>query len=221
MSGVIIIEDHLMFQDVLRTLVEDTLNLKLMGVSATGSDGIALFAENKPDVVLLDLDLPDMDGFTVTNEILKIDPHVRILAISSLSDEFTLFRVLRSGLFGFVDKTTERIETVAHALQEVLEWRPFYSAGVYQFNLIQQADPRSFPKILTLREQELMCYFGVGLHNDAIAAKLKLSAMTVQSHRRNIMSKLGLQSTPDLIRYALAKGFTQVSRIRQDDPAES
>lgn len=207
----LIVEDHLMFREIISMLVKDRLKGEVVAAVEQGCEALAQFETDRPDVVLLDLDLPDMDGMELAEQMISIDPQMRILAISAQCDDFTLFRVLRSGLFGFVDKTRQTVNELEHAIREVMEWRPFYAASVHQANLSQLADPQAFPKILTAREQEMLRLFGVGMRNEDVAAKLGISVQTAQGHRRNIMSKLGVTSTPDLIRYALKTGFARVS----------
>ena len=203
-----------MFRDILAGIIRDKIGRVITGTAATGTEGIKLCKLQEPELVLLDMDLPDMDGFQVADKITKLYPRLRILAVSSRNDEYTLYRVLRSGLFGFVDKTNQGLASLELAIREALEWRPYYSASVHQVNLAQRGDSKAFSKLLTAREQELLCMFGVGMRNEEIGEKLNLSPQTVQGHRRNIMSKLDIPSTPELIRYAMKKGFSRVSGIK-------
>jgi len=210
---ILVIEDHTMFQEFLVSIARDNPEVSEVIAVDTGKEAIECIRREKPDLVLLDLDLPDMDGFEVAEAVVSDFPRLRIMAVSSHCDEFTLYRVLRKGLFGYVDKTKQRIEDLRFALNEVIQWRPYYSAGVHHYHLMKQANPQAFDKFLTEREQEFLCLFCVGLRNEEIAEKYKLAVSTVQTHRRNIMHKLGLNSTSELIRYALAKGFTRVSEM--------
>ncbi len=212
-TGFLIVEDHFMFREVISAIVKDRIGARIVEATEKGAVALECFEANleSVDIVLLDLDLPDMDGMELAEKMIQLEPRKRLLAVSSQCDEYTLFRVLRSGLFGFIDKTKQSLDELEHGIREVMEWRPFYSASVHQTNLSQLADPRSFPKILTPREQELLRYFGVGMRNEEVASIMGLSTQTAQGHRRNIMQKLGVSSTPELIRYALKMGFSRVS----------
>jgi len=210
---ILLIEDHYMYRQIICAMIGDKMGLEVAGAAATGVEGLELYAARKPDLVLLDLDLPDMGGFEVADKMVAADPTQRILAVSSQCNEFTLYRVLRSGLFGFVNKLEQGLDSLEFAIRENLAWRPYYAAVVHQVLLSQHADPKAFSKVLTEREQELMCLFGVGMRNEDIAERLNISPQTVQGHRRNIMQKLGVTSATGLIRYALKKGFARVSEI--------
>lgn len=209
----LIIEDHTMFNEFLVGIAKQHPKVTEVRSVETGNEGVRAIREGDLELVLLDLDLPDMDGFEVAESVVNDFPKLRVVAVSSYCDEFTLYRVLQKGLFGYVDKTHQRIEDLRFALNEVIEWRPYYSAGVHQFRLMKKADPHAFDKFLTDREQEFLCLFGVGLRNEEIAEQYNVAVSTVQTHRRNIMRKLDLGSTSELIRFALTKGFSRVSEI--------
>lgn len=211
--AILIIEDHAMFREVLVMVAQDKAGLEVCAAVGTGREGLAAFGEHRPQMVVLDLDLPDMDGLLVADAIQSMNNKANILAVSSRIDEYTLYRVLRSGFMGFADKTNQNLDELAQAMKSVSNWTPSYSTSALQNTISQQADPNAFPKLLSGREQELLCLFGVGLRNEDIAERLGLSPSTVQSHRRNIMSKLSIESTPELIRYAMKKGFARVSRM--------
>ncbi len=211
----IAIEDHQMFLDLVAEYAKRA-GLDVLGRYTSAPEGWRGFIEHQPEIVLLDLDLKGEDGLALAEQMLKEEPRTRILAISSRCDEYTLYRVLNSGLMGFVDKQQEGLDVLEHAIREVLGWRFYYASVVTQVKLSQYADPKAFPKILTPREQELLCLFGVGLSNQDVAETCKISPATAKLHRQNIMNKLGINSTPELIRYALAKGFARASEIRVD-----
>lgn len=213
---VLIVEDHAMFRDVLEGILVDRLGCKRVTGAATCKEARALFAEKPWEMVVCDVDLPDGDGLELADEFAMKNPRLRIIAVSGQTDEYTLSRVLHSGVMGFVDKTRENLKTLEHALREVMAWRTYYAMSVHQHKLAEKMDPGFYSKILTNKELELMPYFGVGLRNDEIADLLGLANQTIQVHRRNLMKKLGIGSTPELVRYAFRTGFTRASdMIRQ------
>lgn len=215
--SVLIVEDHQMFRDILVHVVRDQMKIAEVEACADGTSALEAFERKHADLLVLDLDLPDMDGFAVAEKVLEMEPRQRIVAVSSRHDTFTLYRVLRSGLFGFIDKTAQSLDELRHGLTEALEWRPYYASAVHQTHLAQLADPHAFSKILSPREQEMLALFGVGLSNEEIGRMKGLSVATVQTHRRNILAKLGLSGSIELIQYALKTGFTHVSDILRQD----
>jgi len=168
----------------------------------------------RPDLVLLDLDLPDGDGLDRIGEIRRIHPAVRIIVITSHSDDYAIHRSLEANVAAFVDKCSQPIEAVGDAISEVAAGRTFHSPVVARAKARLRNDPHAFTKLLSLREQEVLRLIGEGFHNDLVAERLAVSPKTILTHRRNIMSKLGVHSTPELIRYAFKKGFT---RLRQPE----
>jgi two-component system response regulator NreC len=201
----IIIEDQKLGIDLVTNCLTDKFDL--VETCQTIKAGWKAFEKHSPDVVILDIELPDGSGLDLANRILKVNPKVRILGVSGRTDEYTLYRVFMTGLFGFVDKNTESIEELKKAVQQLGEGNCYYAATVQQNMLIQKTDPLAFSKILTEREQELLRYFGAGASNEKIAESLNLRPVSVQNHKARIMRKLGLHSTVELIRYAMQKGF--------------
>lgn len=164
----------------------------------------------RPDLVLLDLVLPDGDGLALLPEIFSRAPRVKVIALSSHIDEVTLHRALGSRVHGILDKNEQPIKVLGEAIETVLAGGQYLSSAVQRLRASLRADPNAFDKILSDREQEALRLIGEGLSNEEVAEKLKISASTAKNHRLNIMAKLGIHSTPQLIRYAIEKGFTRV-----------
>ncbi len=212
---IVLIEDQAMFRDLLKKICRDHFRLSVVGEAEDAATGLALCRKFRPDIILLDLNLPDKDGVTLADELIAMDPRVRILALSTECDDYTLYRVLNSGMHGYVDKNRQSVDVLKQAIDEVIKGRVFFTEVVQQVRQRLRTEPKAFPKVLTEREQELLALLGGGLTNEEVARELNLSRYTVQLHRRNIMSKLGLHRTPDLIRYAVNKGFSKLSSFRE------
>jgi two-component system response regulator NreC len=212
---IVLIEDQAMFRDLLKKICREHFHLTVVGEAEDAATGLALCRAHKPDMVLLDLNLPDRDGFSIAEELLATDPKIRILALSAECDDYTLYRVLNSGMHGYVDKNRQSIDILKKAIDEVIKGRVFFAEVVQQVRQRLRTEPKAFPKLLTEREQQLLALLGSGLTNDEVARELQLSRFTVQLHRRNIMGKLGLHSTPDLIRYAVNKGFSKLKSFKE------
>ena len=212
---IVLIEDQAMFLDLLKKICREHFHMNVVGEAEDAATGLALCRKHRPDIVLLDLNLPDKDGITLSDELLAMDPRMRILALSTECDDYTLYRVLNSGMHGYVDKNRQSVDVLKLAIDEVIRGRVFFTEVVQQVRQRLRMEPKAFPKVLTDREQELLGLLGGGLSNEEVARELKLSRYTVQLHRRNIMDKLGLHRTPDLIRYAVNKGFSKLSAFRE------
>lgn len=201
----IIVEDQKLGIDLVRNCLTD--KFELVASCQTIKEGWKAFEKHKPEVAILDIELPDGSGLDLADRMLKVNPKIKILGVSGRTDEYTLYRVFMTGLFGFVDKNTESIDELKKAVEQLGEGNCYYAATVQQNMMIQKTDPLAFSKILTEREQELLCYFGAGTSNERIAEELNLRPVSVQNHKARIMRKLGLHNTVDLIRYAMQKGF--------------
>jgi DNA-binding NarL/FixJ family response regulator len=205
-----VIEDHALMRGLLIKLCQETQPDAEVSGARDAETGLALCRETRPDVVLLDLALPDRDGLDLLKDLLAVSRGSKVICITSYTDEVTMHRALRSPLHGFIDKNEENVEHLATAIEAVLAGERYFSPAARRARATLGNDPRAFDKILSTREQELLRWFGRGLSNEQIAAEVNLSELTVRNHRNRTMAKLGLRTTAELIRYALAKGFTRV-----------
>ncbi|MFA5057618.1 MAG: response regulator transcription factor [Opitutaceae bacterium] len=217
---IVLIEDQAMFRDLLKKICREHFHLSVVGEAEDAATGLALCRKHKPAMVLLDLNLPDRDGFSLADDLVKLDPDILILAVSSECDDYTLYRVLNSGMHGYVDKGRQSVEVLKQAIDEVLKGRVFFTEVVQQVRQRLRTEPKAFPKLLTEREQQLLTLLGSGMSDEEVGGALKISRYTVQLHRRNIMSKLDLHRGSDLIRYAVTKGFAKLNAFRVQ-PADS
>ena len=199
-----------MIRDVIRKVCSSGIGFKVVGETGSGVAAVEMILEHKPDVVVLDLSLPDMDGFNVADRVLNSLPEVRILVLSSHCDDYTLFRVEKSGVHGFIDKNSNTVETLKGALTAIAEGRVYFSQAFEAARLSRRVDPRSFIKILSNWERAILCLIGQGLSDEEIGERLNLSPRTVQTHRSNLLRKLDLKGTPKLIAFAIEHGFTQI-----------
>ncbi len=179
--------------------------------------GLELCRAAMPDVIILDLALPDHDGLDVLEDFLTASPRSKVIGISGYTDEFTLHRAIHSKLHGFVDKNEQTIDHLATAIHAVMRGERYLSPAAQRARLSMRNDQVAFDKILSVREQELLRLFGRGLTNEEIAAELSLSDLTVRNHRCRIMAKLGVRTSAELIRYALEKGFTRLASSARHD----
>jgi DNA-binding NarL/FixJ family response regulator len=208
-----VIEDHALMRDLLVKACREAIQGSVVAGARDGVSGVELCTATKPDVVILDLALPDGDGLDLLEDLFKASPTCKIIGISGYTDEFTLHRAMHSKLHGFVDKNEQTVEALADAIQTVLKGKRYLSPAVHDTHISLRNDPVSFDKILSEKEQSLLGLFGRGLTNEQVAVKVGLSELTVRNHRCRLMAKLDIRTSPELIRYALEKGFTRPQPI--------
>ena len=165
---------------------------------------------NPPDLIILDLVLPDGDGLDLLPRLFAAAPGARVIALSSHIDEFTLHRALSSRVHAILDKNEQPVKILQEAIEAVLGGTQYLSSAVRRLRATVRADPAAFDKVLSDREQEVLRLVGDGLTNEQVAHRLAISVSTAKNHRLNIMAKLDMHSTPQLIRYAIEKGFTRL-----------
>ncbi|MDQ5978287.1 MAG: Response regulator transcription factor [Verrucomicrobiota bacterium] len=186
---------------------------------ATGfCDGLAAIRQRRPDLVLLDISLPDGDGLELAKLVIDEQPRVKILAISSHHDPWTMLQVQRIGIHGFVDKNDQRPAVLTEAIHAVLGGRVFYTQIVNQSSAAIRRDPKSFVRVLSDYEMRILSMIGESKSDDEIAAALNVASATVQSRRRDIMRKLDIHSTPKLIHYAIVNGLTRAEQLGRKKP---
>lgn len=182
-----------------------------VGVASTGRQGIDACRLKKPDIALLGLTMPDMDGFTVAEELAKFDPPPRAILLTSSADEVMYFQIGRGRVVGVVWKTPDAHGDLLAAFNAVLSGRTYFPAGVDEAVKINRRRLDAFGKVLSDRELELLPLIGRGLTDKEVAAQAGISAATAHTHRHRIMAKLNLHTTSDLMRWAAAKGFVRVA----------
>jgi DNA-binding NarL/FixJ family response regulator len=206
-----------MFREVLRKVCVDELSHDVVGEAGDGEQAVDLVASVHPDLVLLDLHLPSLDGFGVVAAIRAQAPQVKILVLSSHCDEYTVFQSERAHVQGFVDKNTNSVATLKVAIAAVEEGRVWFSEAFLRQKASRHRDPRSFDKLLTERERSILALVGLPLTDAEIAAQLHIAEETVAKHRFNILRKLELKSTTELVRYAREHGFTLKAQRGDED----
>ena len=213
---IVIVEDHLMFREVLRKVCAGELGHDVVGEADDGEQAVEIVAQTKPDLVLLDLHLPSLDGFGVVEAIQKRAPQARILVLSSHCDEYTVYRAERAHVHGFVDKNTNSVAMLKAAIGAVAEGKVWFSDAFLKAKAARYRDPLSFDKVLTERERAVLALVGLPFTDTEISRELEISEETVEKHRFNILRKLGLRTTAELARYARERGFTLSSRSGED-----
>lgn len=206
---IVIVEDHTLVADLLGTVCERDFGFTVAAARNAGEAGLEAIRDHRPDLVLLDLSLPDMDGLTMAEAVRREQPATRILVLSSLRDPATLRRLRDIGVHGFVDKREQTVAVLREAIRLVADGGTYFSPVVAETLQRLARDPRSFHRLLSPYEQTVLGLIGESLSDAEIAERLQIKSATAQSRRRDIMGKLNIHSTPKLIRYAIENGFTR------------
>jgi len=214
---VVIVEDQRLVSEFLQFHCRD-LRLQVVQQCSGFHDGLAAIRLHKPDLVLLDISLPDGDGLELAKIVIDELPRVKLLAISSHHDPWTMLQVQRIGIHGFVDKNDQRPEILSEAMLAVLGGRVYYTPVVNQSSASIRRDPKSFIRVLSDYETRILSMIGESKTDDEIAVVLNVSPATVQSRRRDIMRKLDIHSTPKLIHYAIVNGLTRAEQLGRRKP---
>jgi DNA-binding NarL/FixJ family response regulator len=214
---VVIVEDQRIVAEFFTYHCRD-LGLQVLQACGTCKDGLAAIRKHRPDLVLMDISLPDGDGLDMAKIVLDELSSVKILAISSHRDPWTMLQVQRIGLHGFVDKNEQRPEVLSEAIHAVLGGRVYYTPIVNESSASIRRDPKAFIRVLSDYETRILSMIGESKTDDEIATVLSISPATVQSRRRDIMRKLDIHTTPKLIHYAIVNGLTRAEQLGRKDP---
>jgi DNA-binding NarL/FixJ family response regulator len=192
---VLIADDHPLFRDGLRTLLQSRTETEVLGETATGEETIAKAATLQPDVILMDINMPGTNGIEATRRILHTSPHTGILVVTMYEDDDSVFAAMRAGARGYLLKGADQDETM-RAIQAVSRGEAIFSPVIAK-RLIRYftptkastTPPQAFPE-LTEREREILSLLAQGLNNAEIAQRLVLSLKTVRNHLSNVFNKL-------------------------------
>ena len=216
MIRVFIVDDHTLIRDGLRTLLVADPQLEVVGEASNGQELLDQLPTVAADVVLLDLNMPVLDGLATTHRLRAEYPDLRILLLSMMTHERTIGEALAAGGHGYVLKSADKYEVVA-ALHGVAAGKRFLCSEIglrlLEKLLLQETHTPALnpgPKVnLTHREREILQLVATGLTNQEIADQLFTSRRTVESHRQNLLEKTGVKNTPALVKYAMERGLLQ------------
>lgn len=204
MISILIIDDHPLVSDGVTTMVKGVEYLEVVGACKSGREALEFLSANDPHIILLDISLPDMDGLELCSLVRKINKSVKIIGLTSTNEAGIITQFLAKGGNGYLLKNMERDELIA-AIDEVLNDKIFLSKAanqkiLEQYHTVNDA-VKSVP-VLTRREKEILQLLYDGLTGPQIAERLFLSPLTIETHRKNLMQKLNVNSTQLMLRSA-------------------
>jgi DNA-binding NarL/FixJ family response regulator len=211
---VLLAEDHILVRQGFRRILEDDPGITVVGEARTGLEAIDQCKEVKPDVVVMDLSMPELGGLEATAEILKADPQIKILILSMYSNEAYVRKAFELGAKGYILKNAIEVD-LTRAVMALAEGQAYFSPGVSHIVLesmkagtFQGTSQDPYEK-LTLREKEVLQLIAQGKSNKEIATLLNISVNTVAVHRARVMETLNLHRTAELVLFAVKKGLIQ------------
>lgn len=208
----LLVDDHAVVRSGLRMLIEAESDFEIVGEAGSASEALNLVCQVNPDVILMDIGLPDLSGIDATREIKRLCPTVAVVALTIHEDEEYFFKMLEAGANGYVPKRAAPEELLtairAAAMNEVYIYPSLAKLLVRDYLSQEQPSPaQDSLDALTPREQEVLAYLADGANNSEIGEILSISPKTVARHRENIMQKLNLHSRTELVKYAIRKGI--------------
>jgi two-component system response regulator NreC len=207
---VLIADDHGIVRTGIRHLLEQQTDMEVAGEAEDGREAVRLAQQLGPDVVVMDLAMPNLNGIEATAQIVKSNPNIRVIVLSMYDDEEYLVRALTAGVKGYLLKDSAQLDVV-RAVRAVVTGRSFFSPTIAQ-KLVEEYTRQLQSKgladsydLLTEREREILQLLAEGKSNREAAALLNVSPYTVETHRTHLMQKLNLHNTAELVLYAVRK----------------
>lgn len=213
---ILLADDHKITRQGLRSLLEKEPDMEVVAEAEEGRTAVRLANELKPDVVIMDVSMPDLNGMEATRQIVNRLSAVRVIALSMHSDTLFVTEMLKSGVRGYLLKDCA-FEELAGAIRSVVEGKTYLSPSISGLVVNGYLNRLSTPQtagseVLTDREREILQMIAEGKTTKQIALKLHISVKTVETHRRQIMNKLNIFSVAELTKYAIRKGLTTLEK---------
>jgi len=211
--SVILVDDHHIFRTSMKSLINNEKIGTVIGEAANGREFLEILKNQIPDLVLMDIDMPIMDGEEATRQAVAQNPDINILALSMFGDENYYYKMIKAGVKGFLLKTSD-IKELESAILEVSSGRNYFSNELLR-NIITNFGKKTSEENqdsvkFTERESEVMGLICNGLSNEEIAQKLNISPKTVKGHRANLLAKTGCKNTPSMVIYAFKNKIIKI-----------
>jgi DNA-binding NarL/FixJ family response regulator len=208
---IILADDHKLMREGLKSLLNQQADISVVGQADNGREAVQLTERMGPDVVVMDVSMPDLNGIDATRQILSRAPRTRVIALSMHSDRQFVVEMLRAGAAGYMVKDSA-FEELASAIRTVARGQTYLAARIGKLSMEDlKTDFHEQPLVaprLTDREREVLQLIAEGKGTKEIAAELFLSAKTVETHRQHLMDKLDMYSVAELTKYAIREGLT-------------
>jgi len=213
-TKILLVDDHKILREGIRSLVKGYDDIEVIGEAPDGKTALQMVKELLPDLVVMDISMPDMNGIDATRQIRKEHPDIKIIALSMHHDKQFVSEIFRAGASGYLIKDSA-FDELDHAIRVVMSGKTYINpqiASLVVESLVSQTStppPQSFA-LLTEREREVLQLIAEGRSTKQIAIDLSVSSKTVESHRRQVMGKLNIRSVAELTKFAIREGLTSV-----------
>lgn len=214
MMRILLVDDHRIMREGLRVLLEAQPGMVVVAEAENGRRAVQLASEVHPDIVIMDVTMPDLNGIEATRQVLALEPRTKVIALSIHSDRRFVLQMFKAGATGYLLKDCA-LEELARAIRAVADGQAYLSPGIagvvvgeFVRGLTTEGSPGS--PSLTPRERELLQLMAEGQSTKDVARVLRISVKTVETHRRQIMEKLQLNSVAELTKYAIREGLTSI-----------
>jgi len=210
-TTIVLADDHQIVRQGLRALLKSVPGLQLLGEASDGLETVRLAERQQPDVLVVDLMMPGLNGMDVARQVLKRSPHTRVVVLSMHSNEAYVVEALRAGASAYVLKEAGADDLV-NAIRAAVQGRRYFSPPISEqaikeyLSRAKETPPDPY-ETLTIREREVLQLTAEGLSGNAISERLFISPRTVETHRMNLMRKLGMRNQKEVIRYAVERGL--------------
>lgn len=217
MIKVMLADDHQIVRDGIRMLIEDMEGIRVIDEAGSAREMLAILKAKTPDMVIIDISMPEMSGIELTAYLSEYYPKIKVLILSMYTSEDFVFNSIKAGASGYLPKNTTKKE-LNTAILEIMKGGEYFSESISNVILksyIKQAKTDLEPEekslnMLSTREQEVLKLFSDGKSNKEIAENLFISTRTVESHKNHIMQKLELKTTVDLVKFAIKTGILEI-----------
>ncbi len=215
-TSIVLVDDHKIMRDGLRNILEDEKNIEIIGEADNGRDAVKLILETEPDIAIMDIGLPEMNGVEATRQIVKEKPNVKIIALSMHYDMQFVSGMIKAGAKGYLLKDCAGSELIT-AIKAVSKNNTYICQDITNtliddLSKAQSVEYVGDDSVLTNRENEILQLLTEGKTTKQIAQDLFISVKTVEAHRTNIMHKLDIKNLPELTKYAIRKGITSLDK---------
>ncbi len=205
MISIIIADDHQMFREGLVSLLANEKEFEIIGEASNGQEVLTLFQKTIPDVLLLDIEMPKMDGFDTLHELKKRNTTTKVLVLTMHKSAEFIKNILKAGASGYLQKDASK-KTLIKAIHQVVKTGSYYTPNTSKL-ILESFQEKHVNSQISPREKEIIKLIADGLTTKKIATKLFISPHTVETHRQNILLKLGLKNSAELVKYAIHRGF--------------
>ena len=212
---ILLVDDHKILRDGICSLLKEYPDMEVVGEAADGKNALNLVKELSPDMVIMDISMPELNGIEATRKILADYPHIKVMALSMHYDKHFVSEIFKAGASGYLLKDCA-FDEMAHAIRMIIDNKTYVNSQIASLVVesLMSDSPRSHNKhafsLLTEREKEVLQLIAEGKSTKQIASNLNVSTKTIESHRRQVMGKLNIRNIADLTKYAIREGLIAI-----------